>query len=316
MADSESVDEVKTRHKKELKALDGTGRKLIKQANKNKKKVAEAEAKIAEMVSETKARHQRELDEAVAAAGSSESTTKVGEETSSTAGTEAAADRGDGGDGGKSKDAVDKIGEAAGAMSLEEREKQKRDQKRAKAQRKREKQREKELEREERIAKEKAEGGPDPRIIEMEVLQTQVAPRGCRVSEIKADGHCLYRAVAEQLGLTGRREGLTEESYPEMRKEAARQLRSSPSEYLPFLHGLNEGEEFDLYCESVEGSAEWGGQVELQALSAALEVPMEVFSAMSPPLLLGQEYDGAPLLLTYHEHYYALGAHYNSVVPA
>lgn len=53
-----------------------------------------------------------------------------------------------------------------------------------------------------------------------------------------------------------------------------------------------------------------------QALSTALEVPMEVFSAMSPPLLLGQEHDGAPLLLSYHEHYYALGAHYNSVVPA
>lgn len=40
---------MKTRHKKEVKALDGTGRKLIKQANKNKKKVAEAEAKIAEV---------------------------------------------------------------------------------------------------------------------------------------------------------------------------------------------------------------------------------------------------------------------------
>lgn len=54
----------------------------------------------------------------------------------------------------------------------------------------------------------------------------------------------------------------------------------------------------------------------LQALCAALEVPMEVFSAMSPPLLLGGDYEGTPLLLTYHEHYYALGAHYNSVVPA
>lgn len=43
------MEEVKTRHKKEVKALDGTGRKLIKQANKNKKKVAEAEAKIAEV---------------------------------------------------------------------------------------------------------------------------------------------------------------------------------------------------------------------------------------------------------------------------
>lgn len=42
------------------------------------------------------------------------------------------------------------------------------------------------------------------------------------MSEIKADGHCLYRAVAEQLALTGRRPGLTEESYPLMRQEAAR----------------------------------------------------------------------------------------------
>lgn len=53
-----------------------------------------------------------------------------------------------------------------------------------------------------------------------------------------------------------------------------------------------------------------------QALSSALEVPMEVFSASSPLLLLGENYEGAPLRLTYHEHYYALGAHYNSVVPA
>lgn len=40
---------MKARHKKEIKALDGTGRKLIKQANKNKKKLAEAEARIAEV---------------------------------------------------------------------------------------------------------------------------------------------------------------------------------------------------------------------------------------------------------------------------
>lgn len=53
-----------------------------------------------------------------------------------------------------------------------------------------------------------------------------------------------------------------------------------------------------------------------QALCSALEVPIEVFSAMSPPLLLGEQFEGPPLLLTYHEHYYALGAHYNSVVPS
>lgn len=42
---------VKARHKKELKALDGTGRKLLKQANKNKAKTADAEKKIAQVCS-------------------------------------------------------------------------------------------------------------------------------------------------------------------------------------------------------------------------------------------------------------------------
>lgn len=51
-----------------------------------------------------------------------------------------------------------------------------------------------------------------------------------------------------------------------------------------------------------------------QALCSALEVPIEVFSATSPPLLLGENYEGTPLRVTYHEHYYALGAHYNSIV--
>ncbi|CBJ29778.1 conserved unknown protein [Ectocarpus siliculosus] len=322
MAGSESVDEVKARHKKEIKALDGTGRKLIKQANKNKKKVAEAEARIAEMEVETKDRHRRELEEATeAAAGdgdvddASESAAKSPPSPPATAAAESAA-KTTGGGGSEVDGVADGVGAMSVSMSAEDREKEKRDQKRAKAQRKREKQREKEAEREQRIAKEKEEGGPDPRIVEMDVLKTQVAPRGFRVSEIKADGHCLYRAVADQLSLTGRRPGLTEESYPLMRQEAARELRSSPSEYLPFLDGLEEGEEFDKYCVKVEGSAEWGGQVELQALCSALRVPMEVFSAMSPPLLLGQGYDGPPLLLTYHEHYYALGSHYNSVVPA
>lgn len=49
VSNAQSVEEVRARHKKEVKALDGAGRKLIKQANKNKKKVAEAEAKIAEV---------------------------------------------------------------------------------------------------------------------------------------------------------------------------------------------------------------------------------------------------------------------------
>lgn len=40
---------MQARHKKEVKALSGSGRKLLKQANKNKAKLAEAEAQIAKV---------------------------------------------------------------------------------------------------------------------------------------------------------------------------------------------------------------------------------------------------------------------------
>lgn len=50
----QTLDDVKARHKKELKALDGSGRKLLKQANKNKAKTAEAESKIAQVGREEK----------------------------------------------------------------------------------------------------------------------------------------------------------------------------------------------------------------------------------------------------------------------
>ncbi|CAN0014895.1 unnamed protein product [Ascophyllum nodosum] len=277
----------------------------------------EAESKIAKMDAEIKERHRRELE----AAGPEASETIPDPARAGGDGHDGEGSAGSGTGNGVDEADVSKAAAALASASLEDQERDRRDQKKTKAQRKREKQREKarDLERERRIEREKAEGGPDPRIVEMEALGAQVAPRGLRVSEIKADGHCLYRAVAEQLSLSGRRPELTEESYLLMRQEAARELRSSPEDYLPFLpflEGVEKGEAFEQYCQNVEGSAEWGGQVELQALSKALRVPMEVLSAVSPPLLMGENYDGSPLRLTYHEHYYALGAHYNSVVPS
>lgn len=43
------MEDVRARHKKELKALEGNGRRLLKQANKNRAKIAEAEAKVAKV---------------------------------------------------------------------------------------------------------------------------------------------------------------------------------------------------------------------------------------------------------------------------
>ena len=74
--------------------------------------------------------------------------------------------------------------------------------------------------------------------------------------------------------------------------------------------------------------------VKVRALSEGLKCPIVVFSAEGAPLTMGAEYAvgyGAEgdeqndddkswdkkkaLLLSFHRHYYALGEHYNSVLP-
>ena len=67
--------------------------------------------------------------------------------------------------------------------------------------------------------------------------------------------------------------------------------------------------------------SEWGGELEIQALSRCLRESVLVYSADAPELCMSpEEAEGdagrrPPLRISYHKHYYALGAHYNSVVP-
>jgi hypothetical protein len=89
-----------------------------------------------------------------------------------------------------------------------------------------------------------------------------------QVKEITSDGHCLYRAVADQMNsvaafvgaanvphawlqadaTAGSSSSLRSFDFVELRKRAAAYIRSHPSEFTPFL-GLEEGSlEFEDYC--------------------------------------------------------------------
>jgi OTU domain-containing protein 6 len=76
------------------------------------------------------------------------------------------------------------------------------------------------------------------------------------------------------------------------------------------------------YLEALEEQHPWGGHPELVALAILLSTHIEVFQAQGSNILIEQP-NGAeplageqPLRLSYHRHYYGLGEHYNSVVPA
>ena len=122
----------------------------------------------------------------------------------------------------------------------------------------------------------------------------------------------------------GGAEGTTAAS---LRAAVGKQLRAGRAEFEPFaeLEPLREkagagGAAYAAYCERVVSTHEWGGQLELQALTQILKAPITVHEAGKEPVLMGAGGEGgggggaAALQLSYHRHAYSLGEHYNSVV--
>lgn len=109
--------------------------------------------------------------------------------------------------------------------------------------------------------------------------------------------------------------------YQQVRRAAARHMREYPQDFIPFLAGGREegGEEggLEAYAHRLEETAEWGGELEIRALCHAYQRPIRVFAAEQPVYTMGEsDYpEEAALLLSYHRQFYALGEHYNSVVP-
>lgn len=199
----------------------------------------------------------------------------------------------------------------------------------SKGAKKRGKRAQQEVERERRIQEEQSNLVSD-RMIENDKLKAKLEPLGLTVNEIKPDGHCLYRAIENQLDvLSG---GSSPYTYQDLRNMVAAYMREHASEFLPFFLSENmmEGdsdnslaERFEHYCKEVECTSAWGGQLELGALIHCLRRPIMIYSGSFPDVEMGKEYksDGGTdssngsILLSYHKHAFGLGEHYNSVVP-
>lgn len=183
----------------------------------------------------------------------------------------------------------------------------------AKAQRRRERRAAEEAARLERIAEVEAERQAGFRHDdEEEKLSAILEARNLEMKEIPADGHCMYRAIQDQLVFP-----VTVES---LRRRTANYLRKHVDDFLPFFSDSETGDtcsrdSFLSYCDDIVHSALWGGQLELRALSHVLQTPIEVIQAYSPVLVIGEEYARKPLTLVYLRYSCSLGEHYNSVKP-
>ena len=86
--------------------------------------------------------------------------------------------------------------------------------------------------------------------------------------EVKGDGNCQFRALADQLFND-------QDRYAKLRTAAVDQLRSDPEHYVEFLPD----EDWDSYVRRMEQDGTWGDHVTLQAVADAYKVTVHLYSA-------------------------------------
>ena len=125
-------------------------------------------------------------------------------------------------------------------------------------------------------AKESMKDWDDPKVAEDQRLAMQLEPQGLKIKEIQPDGHCLYRALADQCvqNLPDLDPELAREvrawetgaGHTQMRGICAAFMRKHVDDFAPFV----DTDDFGAYVDKIENTAEWGGDVELTALARRL----------------------------------------------
>lgn len=172
-------------------------------------------------------------------------------------------------------------------------------------------------------AKEEAANMPDLREQERTRMEQHFGKHGVEVKEIRADGHCLYAAVADQmetrgLGLKPRIQVKTQEDaklpdYKRVRYAAADQIESSPDDFVGFME-----EPLEVYVQKIRETGEWGGHMELMALAKTYGIKINVLHSDGrvDKIEPGEDVkgqDAKEIWLGYYRHSHGLGEHYNSL---
>ncbi|KAJ5662373.1 uncharacterized protein N7477_009989 [Penicillium maclennaniae] len=173
---------------------------------------------------------------------------------------------------------------------------------------------------------------------EQEVMDAVFKKLGLTEVEVTPDGHCLYSAVAKQLDDSG--VGLRpdpsriilqpttqsridtvvspqHDGYRAVRAVAADFITDHKEEFEAFME-----EPVDVYTRKIKLTAEWGGQLELQAIARAYGVDINVVQkdGRLEKIECGdmdsfddEEKRRRMIWLAYYRHSYGLGEHYNAL---
>ncbi len=163
-------------------------------------------------------------------------------------------------------------------------------------------------------AVEEASKLPDMRKHEIAKMQQHFDKLGFKEITIRPDGHCMYSAVAVLLQDTISDQRKFENGgllpYQAVRAETARFISLHPIDFESFLE-----EPIDQYTNKIKNTAEWGGQLELQAIARAYGIDINILQADGriEKIESGMGSKTEAIWLTYYRHSFGLGEHYNAL---
>jgi OTU domain-containing protein 6 len=164
-------------------------------------------------------------------------------------------------------------------------------------------------------AAEEASHLPNLREQEISAMKEQMQKLDLSETLIRPDGHCLFSACAHSMPLdllVSRSGEVGKEPYQNVRYAAADFMASHPDDFAAFME-----EPLDSYVRKIRDTAEWGGELELQAIARSFHVDINVLRANGQveKIRSGSDDrdDAKPIWLAYYRHSFGLGEHYNAL---
>ena len=122
---------------------------------------------------------------------------------------------------------------------------------------------------------------------------------GYYIREVDGDGNCLFRSVSDQLENS-------EKNHKFYREKTVEYMRANIEKFKPFIEDDQTVEE---YIDEMAKNKQWGGNLEIYAMSMALHVNFYIYIYQRPIYVVKTCEDPKQnVMLTYHE-----GKHYNSL---
>lgn len=314
MSTETAQEELLARHRKERKDLTNQITSLKKQASKKTRK--QVNAKCTELEQELDTRHKSELAKLNGVAFEHSDSEEI---TPAQLLAQLSLDQ-------------DPVQSVCKTDELQQREPELQGKKRRNRQKERLAKRDAEVARIKQQAMEEAAEQPNLKDIEQNSLDKVCVVLNLKQFDIQPDGHCLFNSILDQLRLRHQTNNDIEYDYnfPEeytgtkyvsemdvysLRSLSSSFIRENRDDFIPYLFDENTMtvKDLDEYTKTMETTAQWGGEVEILALSKVFNSTISILMSGRSTYRINEDAKNPELKIVYYKHSYTLGEHYNSL---